>query len=178
MRILLTIGIVILAMSACSTRKTETAAQGADSTVMDTVLATTPAPAMLAFGALDGFVALQSLELPDSINYFHLENQEQLDQRFTRGKIAGPAEAPDFIINYIVAVAVKPDTRETVIAMDKVVTGENSIDVYLKIVRSQATKPKGSAVQFFAIERREGYPVMQFYVNDKKDKALVLVENQ
>jgi len=178
MRTLLSIVVAILVLSACSTKKTETIAESTDTTAIDSVLATSPAPAMLAFGALDGFVAMQNLELPDSVNYFHLENQDQLNQRFTRGKIAGPDGAPDFIINYVVAVVTAPDTRETVIAMDKVVTNDNSIDVYINIVRSQASKPRGAAVQLFAIERREGYPVMQFYVNGKKDKGLVLVENQ
>jgi len=165
---------LFLFTAACTTKKIETAAATADSVAIDSAIANTPAPALLAFGTVEGYRAKKSLLLPDSTNYFHLVSAEDLDQRFTRDK-NDPATAPDFIINYVVALACAPDRRATTIAVDKVITNENSIDVYLTVVRGEAGKSATAAVHLFVIERREGYPVMQFYVNGKKDKAMVLV---
>ena len=165
--------VLLLIAASCGTKKTETATSPIDSVVVDSALATTPAPALLAFGAIEGFTANNTLDLPDSVNYFLPGNADQLSKFF----IVEGAESPDFIINYVVAVVCKPTRLATTIAMDKVVTGESSIDIYLTIVRGEAGAKTYRPTQLFAIERREGYPVMQFYVNGKKDKALVLVEN-
>lgn len=163
--------VLLLITASCGTKKTETTTSPIDSIVVDSALATTPAPALLAFGAIEGFTANNTLDLPDSVNYFLPGNADQLSKFFIG------AESPDFIINYVVAVVCKPTRLATTIAMDKVITGESSIDIYLTIVRGEAGAKTYRPTQLFAIERREGYPVMQFYVNGKKDKALVLVEN-
>lgn len=165
----------LLFVAACTTKKMESNSTPADSVAIDSVIATTPAPALLAYSALDGFTANKNLELPDSTNYFYLVNQEQLDRQFAYDKAS--ASAPDFIINYVIAAVCKPTRTFKTIAVEKVVTSESSIDVYLTIMRDDAAKATARPTQLFAIERREGYPVMQFYVNGKKDKAIVLVEN-
>lgn len=170
MRLLLFITLAVL--TACSTKKAETTSTAVDSTAVDSVLATTRANALLAYDAIPGFSANPKVAVPDSLNYFLIGSQEQLDLAFA----ATPGTpAPDFIINYIVGVVGQPSAYATTIAMEKVETGESSIDVYLTVTRGEkgkSTKPG----QLFAIERREGYPVMQFYVNGKKDRALVLVQ--
>jgi hypothetical protein len=164
----------LLLWISCTPRKTETTTVPADSTdlVIDTVLATTPAPALLAYAPIDGFTAVKGLQTPDSVNYYLLNNSGDLQQSFA----SSGSPTPDFIINYVIGVACQPTTRATTIALDKVVTAESSIDVYLNISRGEPGKSSKPA-QLFAIEKREGYPVMQFYVNGKKDKALVLVGN-
>jgi hypothetical protein len=156
---------------ACSPKKQETANAPVDSVGVDTVLATKPAAPLLAFEALSGFAAKKGFETPDSVNYLMLSNQEALDLAFTWDK---STPAPDFIINYVLAVACKPTTIATTITLEQVETGESSINVFLNITRG-ATGPSNTPSAIFAIERREGYPVMQFYVNGKKDKSLVLV---
>ncbi len=159
---------------ACSTRKTETATPPADTTAIDSVLATTPAPALLAFATVDGFTGAKGAATPDSVNYFLLNNAEDLVKSFAA---SGNVEQPDFIINYIIGVLCQPTNRPTTISLDKVVTGENTLDVYLNLTRGTAGGAASKPAQLFAIEKREGYPVMQFYINGKKDKALVLVGN-
>ena len=169
----LIVAIVLLLLgAACSTRKAETTAPPADSTAIDSVLATTPAPALLAFASIDGYTAAKGTDTPDSVNYFLLNSSDNLQNYFTA---SGSAASPDFIINYIVGVVCQPTNRPTTLTLDKVVTGENTLDVYLNLSRGTATGSAGKPAQLFAIEKREGYPVMQFYVNGKKDKALVLV---
>ncbi|MBL7851856.1 MAG: hypothetical protein JNN04_13215 [Cyclobacteriaceae bacterium] len=165
---------VLLLWISCTPKKTETTAPPADSTAIDSVLATTPAPALLAFAPVDGYTAAKGLETPDSVTYSLLNSPEDLQRQFAA---AGTASAPDFIINYVIGVACQSTTRSTTITMDKVITGENTLDVYLNISRGAEGKQRMKPVQIFAIEKREGYPVMQFYVNGKKDKALVLVGN-
>ncbi len=157
---------------ACSTKKTETVSTSVDTTAVDSVIATTPAQSALAFSSLNGFSVKAGTPLPDSTNYFLLGSQEQLNQYFSSG-----SDSPDFIINYIVAAVLAPTQRTTSISIDKAVTGDSSLDIYLTVTRGADDGKKVSPVQMFAIERREGYPVMQFYVNGKKDKALVLVGN-
>ncbi len=162
----------LLFVAGCGTKKTETLTTPVDSVTVDSVLATQPAAALLAFGAVDGYSAKSELELPDSVNYFLSFSEGELSERFSGG-----ITAPDFIINYVVAVVCQPTKLATTITLEKVVTGDSSIDVYLTITRGESGKTGVKPTQLFAIERREGYPVMQFYVNGKKDKALVLVEN-
>ncbi len=156
---------------ACSPKKQEKATSPIDTVAVDTVLATTPAAPLLAFDALSGFTVKKGLETPDSVNYQLISSQEALDLVITLDK---NAPAPDYIINYVLAVACKPTPRSTTITLEKVETGESSINVFLNITRG-ATGSVTTPAAIFAIERREGYPVMQFYVNGKKDKSLVLV---
>jgi hypothetical protein len=167
--------LALLLWISCNPRKTETATTTApaDSVAIDSVLATTPAPAMLAFAPIDGFTAAKGLQTPDSINYFLLNNPDELQKSF----VSASSATPDFIINYVIGVACQATPRATTITLDKVATAESSIDVYLNIIRGDAGKSSTKPAQLFAIEKREGYPVMQFYVNGKKDKALVLVGN-
>jgi hypothetical protein len=166
--------LALLLWISCTPRKTETTtAPPADSVAIDSVVATTPAPALLAYAPMDGFTAAKGLQTPDSVNYYLLNNQDDLQKSFA----STGAASPDFIINYVIGVACQPTTRATTITLDKVVTAESSIDVYLNITRGESGKPSSKPAQLFAIEKREGYPVMQFYVNGKKDKALVLVGN-
>lgn len=169
--------ILLLALSlpflSCSTKKAETTSAPADSVVVDSVLATTPASAMLAYSPIEGFSANNKLELPDSVNYFLLSNEEELNLRFGRDQTIA---TPDFIINYVVGVVGQPSKQTATIAIDKVRTGDSSLDVYLTITRGETGKVQQTPSALFAIERREGYPVIQFYVNGKKDKALVVVQ--
>jgi hypothetical protein len=177
MRALATIFVAFLIASACSPKKTETTS-GIDSLAVDSVVASSPAASALAFSSLEQLGVKNATDLPDSINYFHLSSQEELEQKFDRSGEVDASNAPDFIINYILAIATGLDLRGTTISLDKVVTNENSIDVFVNIYHTEAGHTMLVEAQLFAIERREGYPVMQFYVNGKKDKALVLVENQ
>lgn len=166
--------LALLLWISCTPRKTETtSAPPADSVAIDSVVATTPAPALLAYASIDGFTAAKGLQIPDSVNYYLLNNQDDLQNSF----VSTSANAPDFIINYVIGVACQATSRATAITLEKVVTAESSIDVYLNIARGEAGKSSSKPVQLFAIEKREGYPVMQFYVNGKKDKAVVLVGN-
>ena len=163
----------LLLWVSCTPRKTETTSSPTDSIATDSVVATTPAPALLAYAPIDGFSAIKGLQTLDSVNYYLLNNEDDLQKLFT----SSHAAAPDFIINYVIGISCPSTTRATDITLDKVVTAESSIDVYLNITRGEAGKSSSKPTQLFAIEKREGYPVMQFYVNGKKDKALVLVGN-
>jgi len=160
----------------CSTKKAETTETPIDTVAVDSTLATTPAWPQLAFSAFDGFTADRKLDLPDTINYFLIANQDDLNSKF--GTTTASTGNPDFLINYVIAVASKLNTGLTTIVMDKVETGESTIDVYLSIQQGEQQAAATKASRVFAIERRDGFPVMQFFVNGKKDKAIVLVEAQ
>jgi hypothetical protein len=169
--------IALLAL-ACSPKKQETTTSTtADSlgTAVDTVLATTPAQPSLAFTSVDGWAVNARVSLTDSINYFLLGTQEQFDQKFARDKQVAEPVNPDFLINWVIGVATKSSNRKAHITLEKVETGDGSIDIYLTITRASPGQSMGSVSSVYAIERRDGFPVMQFYVNGKKDKSLVLV---
>lgn len=167
--------IMTLLAAACSTKKSETTAPAADSlATADSVLATSPANPSLAFSAIDGFSLNPKQSVTDSVDFLLIGNQEQFDQAFVAGAKETPA--PDFIINYVIGVVCKPTALATTIGLEKVETGGSTIDVYVTLTRGAAGARKSSPSQLFAIERREGYPVMQFYVNGRKSRALVLVQ--
>jgi hypothetical protein len=168
--------LLALSLQFCSTKKTETTEVASDTVTVDSTLATTPASPQLAFSPFDGFTVDTKLALPDSVNYFLLANQDDLASRF--GTTSAATGNPDFLINYVIGVACKPSTTLTTIVLDKVETGESTINVYLTIQRGEQQKTSAKAAGVFAIERRDGFPVMQFFVNGRKDKAIVLVEAQ
>ena len=109
--------------------------------------------------------------LADSVNYYIFSSAEGM-----KGKFASTAAdaSPDFLINYVVGVACKPTTALTTITMDKVEIGPESIDIYLTIQYGEQQKSLTRPAHLFAIERRDGYEQMQFYVNGRKDKVLML----
>ena len=165
-----------LALQQCGTKKTETTATPTDSLAADSlVLATKPAPALLAFSPLEGFAVKTKMPLPDSVNYFLFFNQEEFNQKFTASKSASNP-TPDFLINYVVAAAMKTSTQLTLIGLDSVSVANGSIDVYLHIQRGEQLNTPIIPSSVFAIERRDGYSTMQFFVNGKMDKGLVLVQ--
>ncbi|MDZ4715596.1 MAG: hypothetical protein SH819_09015 [Cytophagales bacterium] len=163
----------LLLLSNCATKKTETTSS-ADSLQVDSMMTLTPPPALLASSPLDGFSLDNKLTFTDSVNYFLFSSQEELNQKF--GKKKG-AFAPDFLINYVVAIACKPTTSLTTIVMDKVQTGPECIDVYLTILRGEKQKFVTKPAQVFAIEKRDGVETMHFYVNGKLDKDIALAIN-
>lgn len=158
---------------ACTPRKAETESAPVDSTGTDVdARAEAPAIATLAFDAVDGYHAKDQLDVSDSVNYFLIRNDDQLREVFG----AGPdADTPDFIINYVIGVVRKANSRLATIDLDSVRASGSNIDVYLTVKQAGFGKAPVKVSHLFAIERREGYPVMQFYINGRKDKALVLV---
>lgn len=169
----ITVVILGLLAIACSPKKQEAATTPVDSVGADTVLATTPAQPDLAFTSVDGWAVSSRVDLPDSVNYFLMGTKEEFSEKF--GKNVVEPVNPDFLINWVVAIATKPSNRPTHITLEKVETGQSSIDVYLTITHALPSQGNVSASSVYAIERRDGFPVMQFYVNGKKDKSLVLV---
>lgn len=158
---------------ACTPKKTETESSAVDTTAMEEdARATDLAAATLAYEALDGFMANEQFKVADSVNYFLIASEDQLTEIFG---LAPGTQTPDFIINYIIGVVRQPNTQMANIALDSVRASNSSINVYLNVRQGAVIKTPVKASQLFAIERREGYPVMQFYINGKKDKALVLV---
>ena len=169
------IALALFAMLSCTTKKTETAGP-LDSVAADSsILATSPAPPDLAFNPIPGFYLNNSLKLADSTNYFLLGSQEELNKILGMNKAAG-AEivAPDFTINYNVAVACSSTKKLTTILMDSVEARDQTISIYLTIRRGEAQKVLSKPTQLFAIERRSGFSNLQFFVNGKLDKAIVL----
>ncbi len=174
-----TVCLLLLAISLtnCSTKKTETTESptAADSDVVDTVEVTTPANPSLAFSPLDGFAPVNKLALDDSVNYYIFSSTEGMKGIFA--STAADAN-PDFLINYVVGLACKPTTALTTITMDKVEIGPESIDVYVTIQYGEQQKSVTRPARLFAIERRDGYSKMQFYVNGKKGNMLLLLPTE
>jgi hypothetical protein len=166
---------ICLFIHACTSKKTE-GTGNADSLAMDSsILADRPAPSALSFSPIEGFSLNNKLTFTDSTNYFIFFNQEELNEKFvTDAKTGSTVMQPDFLINYVVAVAMSPTQDLVTILLDKVQINDRDIDVYLTIQHGakQTTVTKPSRI--FAIEKRNGYVGMQFYVNGKKDKAFIL----
>ncbi|MBL7866279.1 MAG: hypothetical protein JNK10_15520, partial [Cyclobacteriaceae bacterium] len=87
-------GLLILSACGTSTKDTDSTLT-TDSTAIDSTLATTLAPAMLAFDQLDGFEPKKELASEDSLNYFLLLSEEELKSKFS----GSASSSPDFIIN-------------------------------------------------------------------------------
>jgi len=161
----------LLILSACGTStKDADSTLATDSTTIDSTLATTLAPAMLAFDQLDGFEPKKELVSGDSVNYFLLLSDEELKSKFS----GSASSSPDFIINHVVAVVAEASPLKTTITMTKVEVGQESIDVYLTLERGEKLAGPARGSRVFVIERRDGYPTMQFFINGKKDKSLII----
>jgi len=167
---------VLVLIVSCNPKKTETSGIADSLKVDSAVLATAPAPATLAFSSLSGFFLNNKLIFKDSVNYFLLTSQEDLNSKFdTDKKSASEVSSPDFIINHIVAVALKPTQQLTTITMDKVEIVDKEINVYFNIQYGVKQDFVAKPSQIFAIEKRDGMIDIQFWVNGKKDQALMLM---
>lgn len=161
-------------LSACVTRTKKTTTT-TDSLAVDSVQdADTPAPATLAFSQQAGYSVKNTVGLKDTVNFIYLSSQQELDNKFILDKTsASSLTKPDFLINYNVAVICLPSQLMTTIVMDKVELG-NAINVFLTIQRGEKQTFTSKPAQIFAIERRNGYGTMQFYVNGKESGAIIL----
>jgi hypothetical protein len=170
MKALLFIVAIPCMLSACGTKTSESTTGTADSVAVDSVLADTPAPSLLAFSPMTGYSVKNTVSLSDSVTFLFLASQEDLDKQFA----ADPAVAkPDFVINYNVAVICLPSRKATTIVVDKVELGD-AINVYLTISRGAQQPMASKAAQLFAIERRDGYGSIRFYVNGKESGGIML----
>ncbi|HQQ98035.1 MAG TPA: hypothetical protein PLX35_12270 [Cyclobacteriaceae bacterium] len=158
----------------CSAPKQEQT-EALDSANMKTELAVTEAPPLLAFAPIDGYAVTNTFEMKDSVNFVLLNSEADLNKDFVYNKGDVSSASPDFVINHIVAVATLPDLRQTTIAMDKVEIANGEINVYVTVTRGQKGGTPSKAAQVFAIERRDGFTTVQFWVNGVKSTALLLV---
>jgi hypothetical protein len=164
----------VVMLLSCSGPKQEKT-DGIDSTNMTTELAVTEAPSSLAFAPIDGYAVTNTLGMKDSVNFVLLNSQADLDKDFVYNNGVAKSANPDFIINHIVAVATLPDFRQTTIRMEKVEIAHGEINVYVTVQRGKADAIPSKAAQLFAIERRDGFTTIQFWVNGVKGTALLLV---
>ncbi len=165
---------ILALLSACKKGKTseQLEKEKKDSIARADSVARANAPVTLAFGAFNGYEVNKADDLKDSLNYFLLYNQQDLDRYFK--KIGATADLPGFIINFTVAIIGQPTSYSTAIVMDKVELGSESINVWLTITRGDKLKKPYRPGQVFSIERHDGYPRIQFYVNGKQGGVIEL----
>ncbi|HBK87291.1 MAG TPA: hypothetical protein PKM91_03855 [Cyclobacteriaceae bacterium] len=164
----------VAVLISCSAPRQEQA-ETLDSANMKTELAVTEAPPILAFSPIDGYSVTNTLGMKDSVNFVLLNSQADLDKDFVYNNGVASSANPDFVINHIVAVATLPDFRQTTIGMEKVEIANGEINVYVTVARGKKDAIPSKAAHLFAIERRDGFTTMQFWVNGVKSTALILV---
>jgi hypothetical protein len=163
-----------LLLASCSTKKSETTST-ADSLSIQTDLADTPAPNALAFSPVGGF-SYKGGEQADTVDFLLINNQVDLESYFTVDKSrSADMTPPDFVINHVIAVVCLPSLHQPTIGLEKVEVGDGAINVYVTIQRGKEHTITAKAAQLFAIERRDGFTTLQFFVNGKKSKALMLI---
>jgi hypothetical protein len=165
-------------LAACTSKKSETTAVTDSVRVDSAVLADVPAAATLAYSPLNGFTVRNTLGMSDSINFFLLTGQKEVDKMFiTDPSMNSEMSRPDFLINFNIAVVCLPRMEQTLINLEKVEVGESTINIYVKVERGEKQKFASKPAQLFAIERRDGYGALQFYVNGKESKVIPLMVN-
>ncbi len=168
---------VLFVLGACSTKKTESTST-ADSLSITAELADNPAPISLAFSPLGGFSVKNSVAMQDTVNFILLESQEDIDKNFVYEKSATQQLVqPEFIINFMVAMVCLPTDYQTTLGVEKVEVGTDAINVYVTSTRGTKGSIPNKPTLLFAVERRDGFSKMQFYVNGIKNKALMLPVN-
>jgi hypothetical protein len=160
--------IIIFLISSCQNKKIETVAT--DTLAVDTVAAAS-AP-QLAFSPLENYFLKNTATLADSVNFFIFANQSEFDDMFAAAN--NKINAPDFIINHHIAIALLPTQNKTTIEIEKIELGESTINVFAKIKKGEKENATFSPAQAFAIEKRDGVTGMDFYLDDRKVKSLML----
>ncbi len=165
----------VIVLTACSTKKTETTST-TDSLSLTAEMADAPAPASLAFSPMAGFTAKNTVAMDDTVNFILLTSQEDIDKNFAFEKSATEQLVqPEFIINFMVAMVCLPTEYETTLGVEKVEVGTDAINVYMTMTRGEKHSMPTKPTLLFAIERRDGFSKMQFFVNGKPSKALMLI---
>ena len=160
----------LIASAGCHGPKTETQSS-TDSVTINTVQADMPAPAELAFEEMKGFTLENKVTFKDSVNYFLISSQDDLASKFTA---ASDAMQPDYLINYVVAVACSPTQNLTTIVMDRAEVNGSTIEVYLTINRGEEQKFVSKPSNIFSIEKRDGIVSIVFFVNEVRNGELLL----
>src|SRR6478609_3993489 len=172
MKHLLFLLIIVITLSSCSNKKLETT-EVVDSVATDTT--SQAAAVQLAFAPLDNYFLKNTAQLPDSINFLIIANQSEFDNLFGAAKTATNAiTAPDFIINHTIAIATLPTNSKTTIEVEKVELGESTINVFAKITKGEKESATSTPARVFAVEKRDGVTGMDFYLDGKMVKSLML----
>lgn len=157
---------------ACNPKKTESVK---DLDSLNSELALTPAPSILASSPLPGYSVKNAMDLTDSVNFILLTNTEELNKDFLPEKNSGiEIGQPDFVINYIIGVVCMQTDLATTISIDKVEVAGEEINVFVNIKRGAKQKIATKPTQIFSIEKRNDIAAIQFYVNGKKDKSFFM----
>jgi len=163
--------IVIISLSSCSNKKLETT-EVVDSVATDT---TSLVATQLAFSPLDNYFLKNTAQLPDSINFLIIANQSEFDNLFGAAKTAtNEIIAPDFIINHTIAITTLPTNIKTTIEVEKVELGESTINVFAKITQGEKESATSTWAKVYAVEKRDGVTGMDFYLDGKMVKSLIL----
>jgi hypothetical protein len=171
MKYLFFLFVVVIFLSSCRNKKLETTV--VDSVATDTTSQT--AAVQLAFSPIENYFLKNTVQLPDSVNFLIIANQSEFDSLFGVAKTAtNEITAPDFIINHTIAITTSPTNIKTTIELEKVELGESTINVFAKIVRGEKESATSTPAKVYAIEKRDGVTGMDFYLNGKVVKSLML----
>jgi len=166
----------LLMVGACGTPAKKETAESTDSLSLVTELADHPASPTLAFAPMPGFAVRNTVGMQDSVNFMLINSQADLDRDFVYEKsLSQELIQPDFIINQVIAVVCLPSLYQTTLGLEKVEIADGAINVYVTMVRGVKENIPTKAAQVFAIERRDGFTTMQFYINGVKSTALLLI---
>ncbi|HEY5824112.1 MAG TPA: hypothetical protein VIT44_07100 [Cyclobacteriaceae bacterium] len=164
--------IIVISLSSCSNKKLETT-EVVDSISTDTT--SLAAAVQLAFSPLDNYFLKNTAQLPDSVNFLIIANQSEFDNLFSVAKIAGnEITPPDFIINHTIAITTSPTNIKTTIEVEKVELGESTINVFAKITKGEKESAIATPAKVYAVEKRDGVTGMDFYLDGKMVKSLML----
>jgi hypothetical protein len=164
--------IIVISLSSCRNKKLDTT-EVIDSVATDTT--SQSAAPQLAFSPLDNYFLKNTAQLPDSINFLIIANQSEFDNLFGTAKTAtNEITPPDFIINHTIAITALPTNIKTTIEVEKVELGESTINVFAKVNRGEKETATSTPARIFAVEKRDGVTGMDFYLDGKMVKSLML----
>jgi len=112
-----------------------------------------------------------SAKQTDSIDFFLFANEDEL--RAVASTTAA-STSPDFIINYIVGIATRTGESELFVKVTSVKIMDNAIKVFAEVEHDSVNLATTPQLRVFAIERRDGIISIDFYLENRLRKSLLL----
>jgi len=163
--------LVLLTGYGCGKRSPKSVAE---SKVVEADSSTLETPVVLSFGELHNLNLKPNDAQQDSISFEIFNSFHDLENRFYVS-YEDKAMESNLVINRVIGIFCSHGQGASKIEVEKVELGADDINVFVNVTYENSPSLPNTLFKVYAIERRDGYKSLQFFVNNKMKKSISLL---